>query len=320
LPVKRHASERDDPHPVYAAMQEHRVSRSFTREEVRQAVIPAYMGLIKQIDDQMGRLFQHLEDRGIADQTMIIFTSDHGDYLGDHWMGEKELFHDAAVKVPLIIYDPDSRADATRGQVCSELVQMIDLLPTFLDIYGGAEVPHILDGQSLRPLLFGEGDRPDRPYVVCEYDYSFQDARRTLDTPARQAWLRMIYDGRYKYMLAEGYRPMLFDLHEDPDEYHDLGASAAHADVRARLHETLFEWARQPRQRNTIPDATIESTAVQERIAESGILIGYWDEAELEKAMQQEWAPRFAASNPLTGRIMDKLLQQRKTGKQEAGK
>ena len=320
LPVKRHAAERDDPHPVYAAMQEHRVSRSFAREEVRQAVIPAYMGLIKQIDDQMGRLFQHLEDRGIADQTMIIFTSDHGDYLGDHWMGEKELFHDAAVKVPLIIYDPDSRADATRGQVCSELVQMIDLLPTFLDIYGGAEVPHILDGQSLRPLLFGEADRPDRPYVVCEYDYSFQDARRTLDTPARQAWLRMIYDGRYKYMLAEGYRPMLFDLREDPDEYHDLGASAAHADVRARLHETLFEWARQPRQRNTIPDATIESTAVQERIAESGILIGYWDEAELEKAMQQEWAPRFAASNPLTGRIMEKLLQQRKTGKQEAGK
>jgi len=79
------------------------------------------------------------------------------------------------------------------------------------------------------------------------------------------------------------------------------------------MHEALFKWARQPRQRNTIPDATIESTAVQERIAESGILIGYWDAAELEQAMLDEWEPRFAASNPLTGRVMEKLLQQRKT-------
>ena len=276
--------------------------------------MPAYMGLIKQIDDQMGRLFRHLEDRGLADETMIIFTSDHGDYLGDHWMGEKELFHDAAVRVPLIIFDPDSRADATRGTVCPELVQMIDLLPTFLDIYGGAPVPHILDGLSLRPILFGETQRQERPHVVCEYDYSFQDARRSLDTPARDAWLRMIYDGRYKYILAEGFRPMLFDLQEDEEEFFDLGDDPAHADVRARLHEALFEWARQPRQRNTIPDGAIEATAVQERIAEAGILIGYWDEAELETAMNEEWAPRFAASNPLTGRIMDRLLRQRRSG------
>ena len=312
LPVKRHESECQDPHPVYAAMQQHRVSRSFARDEVRQAVIPAYMGLIKQIDDQMGRLFQHLEDSGLADETMIIFTSDHGDYLGDHWMGEKEHFHDAATRVPLIIFDPDSRADATRGTVCNDIVQMIDLLPTFLDVYGGTPVPHILDGLSLRPILFGETDRPDRPYAICEYDYSFQDARRTLDTPARKAWLRMIYDGRFKYILSEGYRPMLFDLQQDSDEFHDLGDDPAFADVRARLHEQLFEWARQPRQRATIPDGTIEATAVQERIAESGILIGYWDEAELERAINEEWAPRFAASNPLTGKIMDKLLRQRK--------
>ncbi len=130
----------------------------------------------------------------------------------------------------------------------------------------------------------------------------------------------MIYDGRYKYILAEGYRPMLFDLQEDAEEYFDLGADPAHAQTRARLHEALFKWARQPRQRNTIPDATIESTAIQERIAESGILIGYWDETELEQAMQHEWAPRFAASNPLTGRVMEKLLQQRKAGKKEAEK
>ena len=66
-----------------------RYSRNMSRDEARDKVIPTYMGLIKQIDDQMGVLMQFLEARGLLDTTMIVFTSDHGDYLGDHWMGEK---------------------------------------------------------------------------------------------------------------------------------------------------------------------------------------------------------------------------------------
>lgn len=308
LPVKRHQVELDEPHPVFGAMQQHRVSLNFSREEVRRRVIPAYMGLIKQIDDQMGRLFAHLEKKGIADETMIVFTSDHGDYLGDHWMGDKDLFHEQAIRVPLIIHDPDARADATRGTVNTDLVEMIDLAPTFLDIYGGAPVPHVMDGQSLRPALFGQDDRPRRDHVICEYDYSFQDARVTLDTPARDAWLRMIFDGRWKYVIAEGYRPMLFDLETDPNEYRDLGGEPGYDDIRARLHEALFRWARQPRQRVTVADGAIESTFVQEKIAEGGILIGYWDRAELEQAIREEWHPRFAAANPIVAPTLNKLL------------
>ena len=75
------------------------------------------MGLIKQIDDQMGVLFSFLEKRGYFDNTMIVFTSDHGDYLGDHWLGEKELFHEPSVKIPLIIYDPSNEADARAGRL-----------------------------------------------------------------------------------------------------------------------------------------------------------------------------------------------------------
>jgi arylsulfatase A-like enzyme len=78
-------------------------------------VIPAYMGLIKQIDDQLGVLFRFLDERGLTANTMIVFTSDHGDYLGDHWLGEKDFFHDCTVKVPLIVADPSPAADATRG-------------------------------------------------------------------------------------------------------------------------------------------------------------------------------------------------------------
>ncbi|MBN9473992.1 MAG: alkaline phosphatase family protein [Burkholderiales bacterium] len=307
-PVVRSEAERRDPHPVYAAMMKHRVSRTFSQDGVREAVIPAYMGLIKQIDDQMGVLFSFMEEAGLMDSTMIVFTSDHGDYLGDHWMGEKDLFHEPVIRVPLIVYDPDARADATRGTRCADLVEAVDLAPTFLDVCGGAPVPHVMDGRSLRPLLFGQRPADWRREVVCEYDYAFQDARIELGTAPRDAWMRMIFDGRWKYVVFEGYRPMLFDLASDPDEFVDLGASQApeHEQARQHLHEALFRWALRPRQRVTVPDAAIESVEVQPRISEGGILIGYWDEDDLARA-RQSFKPRFSSTNPLVRSTLDRL-------------
>ena len=114
----RHPAELSDPHPVYAAFTQNAIGKAFQDDVVREQVLGAYMGLIKQIDDQMGVLFDYLKASGQMDNTMIVVTSDHGDYLGDHWLGEKDLFHDPSVKVPLIIYDPSLHADAQRGQVC----------------------------------------------------------------------------------------------------------------------------------------------------------------------------------------------------------
>jgi arylsulfatase A-like enzyme len=308
LPVVRSEIERENPHPVYAAMMDHRVSQTFSRDGVREAVMPGYMGLIKQIDDQMGVLFQFLEDQGLMDKTMIVFTADHGDYLGDHWMGEKDLFHEPVIKAPLIVYDPDPRADATRGTRCQALVEAVDIAPTFLDVYGGPAVPHVMDGRSLRPLLFGQTPADWRTEVVCEYDFSFQDSRIALATKPRDAWMRMVRDDRWKYVLFENFRPMLFDLVNDPNEFHDLGASTApeHVAAKERLHEALFRWARQPRQRVTVPDGAIESIEVQARITEGGILIGYWDEDDLAQARQQ-FKPRFASHNPLVKPTLDRL-------------
>ena len=255
-------------------------------------------------------MLRFLEERGLMDSTMIVFTSDHGDYLGDHWLGEKDLFHEPVIRLPLIVYDPDSRADATRGTRCDALVEAVDLLPTFLDVYGGAQVPHQLDGFSLRPLLFGERPAVWREAVICEYDFAFQDARIALDMPSRDCWMRMIFDGRWKYVQVERFRPMLFDLASDPHELVDLGASPAHAVQRARLHEMLFAWARRPRQRATVADRAIESVEVQARISEGGILIGYWDEAELEAA-RRGFRPRFASTNPLVQRALNRLVEPR---------
>jgi arylsulfatase A-like enzyme len=144
LPVVRHDGERAQPNPVYGAFMDMAVSRTFSRPGVRETVLPAYMGLIKQIDDHLGRLFGWLETTGRANDTMIVFTSDHGDYLGDHWMGEKELFHEVSVRMPLIIFDPRAEADATRGTVSDALVEAIDLVPTFLDATGAPSQGHRL--------------------------------------------------------------------------------------------------------------------------------------------------------------------------------
>src|ERR1700744_6302426 len=152
-----------------------RYSKNMSRDEARAKVIPTYMGLITQIDDQMGVLMKFLEARDLLDTTLIVFTSDHGDYLGDHWMGGKDLFHEQSAKIPLIVIDPSPEADATRGTVSDALVEAIDLAPTFVDYFGGIPPKHILEGSSLLPLLRGPTPSDWRKVVFSEYDYAMQD-------------------------------------------------------------------------------------------------------------------------------------------------
>ena len=147
--------ERENPHPIYAAFLGSRIAAAFQREEVRRKVVPAYMGLVEQCDDQLGRLLRHLEAEGRMADTMIVLTSDHGDYLGDHWLGEKDFFHEPSVKIPLIVHDPRPEADGTRGTVCDALVEAIDLVPTFVEAAGGQVADHIIEGRSLAPWLRG---------------------------------------------------------------------------------------------------------------------------------------------------------------------
>ena len=274
--------ERRDPHPVYGAFMEHGVSRTFSRDEVRAAVIPAYMGLIKQIDDQMGVLFRDHGGRRLARRTrMIVFTSDHGDYLGDHWLGDKDFFHEPSVKVPLIIYDPVAGSRRHARHVCDDLVEAIDLAPTFLELAGGspAQQSHRLEGRSLLPLIRGERPASWRRFTVSEYDYAMQPAAAKLGVAPRDARLFMIADKRWKLIHAIGFRPMLFDLASDPDELHDLGTDPAYAGERDRLEAALAQWGLRQSQRTTRSDQQILNA--RGKTARRGILIGIWDESDI---------------------------------------
>jgi arylsulfatase A-like enzyme len=280
-PAIRSQKERQEAHPVFAAYMDMRYSRNMARDEAREKVIPAYMGLIKQIDDQVGVLMQFLQARGLLDTTMIVFTSDHGDYLGDHWMGEKDLFHDQSAKIPLIVIDPSKAADATRGTVNDALVEAIDLAPTFVEYFGGTPPDHILEGRSLLPLLHGQRPGDWRSVLFSEYDYAMQDVRLQLNQPIERCRLFMAFDGRWKYIHASGFRPMLYDLATDPEEFVDRGEDPSCTSQIARLQAALFDWALHPKNHITTSNAKIAAYADQQLQVKQGVLIGIWDEAEL---------------------------------------
>lgn len=260
-PARRSDIERVDAHPVYNGYMNSKVGTAFQCEDTRQKVIPAYMGLIKQCDDHLGRILDHLEETGAMKDTMIVLTSDHGDYLGDHWMGEKSLFHDQSSKVPMIIYDPRDRADCTRGTTCDALIESLDLTATFIEAAGGTVPTHIVEGHSLQPWL--DGETPEwRDFIISEFDYSAtpmgKDFEDDFGLTPRDCRLFMVFDGRWKMMHAEGgFRPMLFDLETDPDEFIDLGKTDEHNDEIERLYSYLAQWGRRMSQRVTKSDQDI---------------------------------------------------------------
>ncbi len=278
-PVVRSEAERQNAHPVLKAFMDTKVGQAFSRQDVRDAVIPAYMGLIKQADNQMGRLFDWMEQTGRMDDTMIVLTSDHGDFLGDHWMGEKTFFHDASTKVPLIIYDPSPEADGTRGTVCDELVESIDLAPTFVDVAGGEVADHVLEGHSLLPVLHGKSKSTPRDFVICEYDYSASPIADMLNASVRDAVMFMVANKKWKLIHCEGgHRPILFDLENDPDELTDLGDSQEHSGVIAEMYDHLFTWTRRQSQRTTRTAQQLVEMRTKSR--GRGVIVGIYDETD----------------------------------------
>ncbi|WP_342359978.1 sulfatase-like hydrolase/transferase [Terrarubrum flagellatum] len=273
IPANRHDDELRDPHPVVAAFMKHEESVNFSKQDVRETVIPTYMGLISQCDHHIGRVVAHLEERGLIDDTIIIVTSDHGDYLGDHWLGEKDLFHEEIVRVPMIVVDPRDEGDATRGLTDARLVESIDLVLTFLEWAGGAGSQHRLEGRSLAPLLGGA--TPDwRETAFCDSDFALRHARRTLGLPPDKARGYMVRTERWKYVFYEEFPPQLFDLLNDPRELNDLGRAAGHETVKAEMERLLFGWFRARRTRVTISDQAIEAMTGKAR--ERGYIFGAW--------------------------------------------
>ena len=235
------------------------------------------MGLISELDDHIGRLMAFLDQRGQLANTVVVLTSDHGDYLGDHWLGEKDLFHEPSVRIPMIVYNPNRTADATRGTTSSALVEAIDLVPTFIEYAGGKINHERLEGRSLMPLLRTQQPPPEqwRKYAISEIDYSDRGPRQLLDLPPYECRAIMLREARWKYVHYNLFRPQLFDLQEDPQELNDLGRDEDHGRIRSAMRKLLLDWRRRLKPRVGMPYDNLEGMG-PERDEALGIVIGRW--------------------------------------------
>ena len=276
VPAVRDERERHNPHPVYQAFMAQDYSQNFSRDEVRDTVIPAYMGLIQQVDDHVGRVLAHLEKKGMRERTWIVFSSDHGDYLGDHWLGEKDLFHEPSVRIPLIICDPSTRADGTRGRVVEEFVEAVDVVPTLVEVAGGTVPLERIEGRSLLPFVHQQVAAPSwRDCAISEIDFSDRGPRTLLRLHPHECRARMIRTAKWKYVLHEHFPPQLFDLVNDPHEFIDLGEDPGYRSARQENYDRLFTWFRGLKVRTEMPIEALFDMG-PELDEELGIMIGHW--------------------------------------------
>lgn len=273
--IVRADPERENAHPVLQAYRKaHEDCRSHGREEVARHVRPTYMGLVRQVDDHLRRVLECLERCGRTKDTLVVFTSDHGDHLGDHGLGEKELFYEQAVRVPLIVVDPRPCADATRGTAIDAFVESVDIVPTLLEAIGLDAATHVVEGRSLLPLLEGRGAANWREAVFSELDFSFRSARHVLGLPADGCRGWMVRTRRWKYVRWKGMRPQLFDMLRDPDELADLGDAPGYDAVRAEMDQRLMEWSLNRKVRTSVDAALVERRT--EDWQRNGLFIGVW--------------------------------------------
>ena len=191
-----------------------------------------HYGLMAEVDAQLGRVIDRLKARGQYDDTLILFTSDHADELGDHYLCNKSSYFDEAVHVPLIIRDPDA-APGTRGGRVGRFTEAVDLMPTILDWLGLAP-PQDIDGESLLPFLRGGDVTGWRDAVHWERD--FRDVvgfvhERWFGLSPDQCAFAVIRDENYKYVHFSGLPAAFYDLREDP---HQLVNRAGDPALRAR--------------------------------------------------------------------------------------
>ena len=194
-------------------------------------MISDYYGIITEIDHWIGEILDKLEELGIAENTMIIFTSDHGEMLGAHGMREKNVFLEESAHIPLLVSFPGEIQARTK---VDGYVSLIDLFPTILDYLDVPEEES--DGKSLRGLIEGT-EQEHGKYVVTEWDRD--------NTPnymvVKDGWKLII-----PYTIKSSVINAMYDLNTDPYEMNNLlGSNAdryAHIEKAEELRECLLEW------------------------------------------------------------------------------
>ena len=237
--------EEADQHPLLDYFINHSRYRAPDSERQTQQDKSNYFGLIEEVDDNLGRLFESLKQGGQWDSTLIIFTSDHGEQLGDHWLMSKLGFFDQSYHIPLIIRDPREQANASRGKQIDEFSENVDVMPTMLD-WLGLEIPSQCDGFSLLPTL-NKGMVPAGWREEAHWEYDFRNVRddhleKHLGLTLHQCGLSVIRDHRYKYVHFSALPPLFYDLQQDPGEFINQAENPDYQQLVLEYAQKMLSW------------------------------------------------------------------------------
>jgi arylsulfatase A-like enzyme len=204
-----------------------------------------YMGQCKYVDDQVGRLVDHLEQTGRLENTLVVFLSDHGEFLGDFGVVHKlPLFYECLTRTPVIMRYPQGM---TSPFVFDGLVEQVDLAPTILEALG-LSMPQSMVGRSLHEQIL-RSDGTGRESILVEAGLQLPTSpgpipganHRAPVVPNSYGLGAMVSDGRFKLSMYTDDRHELYDLQNDPQEEHNLYGRAGHGDIQVRLMETLMQ-------------------------------------------------------------------------------
>ena len=194
-----------------------------------QRYIKDYLRCIASVDDNVGLLLDYLDAAGLAENTIVVYTSDQGFYLGDHGWFDKRFMYEESLRMPLLVRYP---VKIKPGGVNSDIVVNIDFAPTFLD-YAGVPIPQDIQGESMRPVL--EGNTPDNWRKSMYYHY--------YEYPGWHMVKRHYGIRTERYKLMHFYYDIdaweLYDLQEDPDELNNLYENSSHAEIIEELKVDL---------------------------------------------------------------------------------
>jgi choline-sulfatase len=206
------------------------IGKRYNKEaEAQKRALTAYCGCIEWVDNAIGRLLEVLEYLGLQENTIVVYSSDHGEMAGEHGAWQKTLFFDASARVPLVIRWP---GHFQAGNRCAVPVGLIDLFPTFCEV-AGSETPPSCEGMSLVPLLRGSGAFA-RDAIFCE---------SALARNPKHAGC-MIRTGKWKYCYYLDGNEELYDMVVDGEEWNNLSRDPLHHHLLKILREKVIEFWR----------------------------------------------------------------------------
>jgi arylsulfatase A-like enzyme len=229
MPLPESISDDREQSPYKEANRNYESPRYSDPEKVRH-FIATYYGLVKEIDDWVGKILDKLDEHGLAESTLVVFVSDHGEMLGSHGMTSKNIFYEESVRVPFLMRLPGAIAAGTR---VDDPVSTRDIFPTVLD-YLGQPPREGIDSESLRGVIDGTEER----------DFAIAEWRADSKVPTY-----MVRSGEWKLLISKlpdaKSIDALYNLEADPHEMHNLlfeGMPESHALVAADLKSKLISW------------------------------------------------------------------------------